>query len=65
VFLAVDRTERVCRLNVEGEVSRQLREGDSFKTWTVVRIHEEGADVRHAKSGKIFNLSRLSMVPQS
>jgi pilus assembly protein CpaB len=65
VFLAVDRTERVCRLNVEGEVSRQLREGDSFKTWTVIRIHEEGADVRDGKTGKIFNLSRLSMVPQS
>jgi len=65
VFLAVDRTERVCRLNVEGEVSRQLREGDSFKTWTVIRIHEEGADVRDGKTGKVFNLSRLSMVPQS
>lgn len=65
VFLAVDRLERVCRLNIEGEVSRQLKEGDSFKTWTVVRIHEDGVEVRDGKTGKIFNLSRLSMVPQS
>jgi pilus assembly protein CpaB len=65
VFLAVDSSERVCRLNVEGEVSRQLREGDSFKAWVVMRIHQDGVDVRDATTGKIFSLSRLSMVPQS
>jgi pilus assembly protein CpaB len=65
VFLAVDRLERVCRLNLDGEVSRQLREGDSFKTWTVIKINEDGVDVRDGKTGKIFSLSRLSMVPQS
>jgi pilus assembly protein CpaB len=64
VFLAVDRLERVCRLNVDGEVSRQLREGDSYKTWTVIKINEDGVDVRDGKTGKIFSLSRLSMVPQ-
>jgi len=64
VFLAVDKLERVCRLNVEGEVSRQLREGDSYKTWTVIKIDEDGVDVRDGKTGKIFSLSRLSMVPQ-
>ncbi len=64
VFLAVDRLERVCRLNLQGEVSRQLNEGDSFKTWTVIKIDEEGVDVRDGKSGKVFRLPRLSMVPQ-
>lgn len=64
VFLAVDRLERVCRLNVDGEVSRQLREGDSFKAWTVTAINEDGVTVRDGKTGKVFNLSRLSMVPQ-
>ena len=64
VFLAVDKLERTCRLNLEGEVSRQLEEGDSFKTWTVQRIHEDGVEVRDGKTGKIFSLSRLSMVPQ-
>ncbi len=64
VFLAVDRLEKVCRLNVEGEVSRQLSEGDSFKTWTVISIDEDGVSVRDGKTGKVFSLSRLSMVPQ-
>jgi len=64
VFLAVDKLEKVCRLNVDGEVSRQLQEGDSFKAWTVTSITEDGVTVRDGKTGKIFTLSRLSMVPQ-
>ncbi len=64
VLLAVDNLERVCRLNVGGEVSRPLMEGDSFKTWTVIKIDEDGVEVRDGKTGKIFSLSRLSMVPQ-